>query len=140
MKESKLTYWLVAIFVGGALGQPGTLRAIRGFLSGPTVTGTWRAVMVEDSGRSLAITAKNPILKLHEDGGISGMAEPARYVLDPQRSAIDFIFEGRTHPCIYRLSKDGRTLTICLSESHRPTQFETSPKNGNSLMIMQRVD
>jgi uncharacterized protein (TIGR03067 family) len=115
------------------------------------LSGTWMSASAVNDGKRIADeTVKNLRLTLTKNGYKTELGEQVlfdstyRIDADKQPKQIDMIgtegeLKGRAAQGIYAL--DGDTLTICytMPGNERPTQFESKPGSGATLVVWKRA-
>jgi uncharacterized protein (TIGR03067 family) len=113
------------------------------------IQGIWRVVLVEDGGRPMPVKRgtqtvifSGDTVRLLDQG--ASVPPCGSFVLDPVRNTIDLQDQNartgnRTYPGLYNLTASRLALCMGRPGQVRPTDFETSPRNMHTLLLMERM-
>ncbi len=110
-----------------------------------SLTGTWRVVYSEDSGRAAPAESLRPIRFVFTKDQLimemNGSKQSSTYKLGTSTNPKTMIVtqEGHTSLAIYDLQDD--MLRICMSQKNgeQPTAFDSQSDSSNILLILERI-
>jgi uncharacterized protein (TIGR03067 family) len=113
------------------------------------IQGIWQVVQVEDCGRPMPVQRGTQTVIFSGDAVQlldQGASVPpcGTFVLDPVRKTIDLQDQNArtgnsTYPGLYKLTASRLALCMGRPGQARPTDFETSPRNMYTLLLMERM-
>jgi uncharacterized protein (TIGR03067 family) len=112
------------------------------------IQGTWQVVLIEGCGRRTPVEAGMKTVTFRGDAVEllnEGNPVPPRgsFVIDPMRKTIDLEDKAApagsgTYPGLYKLTSNRLSLCMARPGLPRPSDFETSPQNMHTLLVLER--